>query len=199
MSVAPWTAYPIQARLGMPKTRPNCQTTGEPKPFSAQTLSCFPDFIESPRRAGRFLFPCFPRFPESPDKRKGRSRFRELVARDSEYCCKCSPRVTPLMRNSILGRPCSCHCQILSREHTGRPCASGEAHLQSEEIVERLHDTVMPTIGPTGSAAEEVSACHDALDYMYSGFIFFFQEIPPRGPAFVVLLDCFMPWFDFRT
>jgi hypothetical protein len=43
--------------------------------------------------------------------------------------------------------------------------ASGEAHLQSEEIVERLHDTVMPTIGPTGSAAEEVSASQDALAY----------------------------------
>ncbi len=47
--------------------------------------------------------------------------------------------------------------------------ASGKAHLQSEEIVERLYDTAMPTnsatIGPTGSAAEEVSACHDALAY----------------------------------
>ena len=49
--------------------------------------------------------------------------------------------------------------------HSAR--ASGEAHLQSEEIVERLYDTVMPTIshGPAGSAAEEVSACQDALAY----------------------------------
>ena len=38
-------------------------------------------------------------------------------------------------------------------------------HLQSEEIVERLYHTVVPTlaISPAGSAAEEVSACHDAL------------------------------------
>ena len=52
--------------------------------------------------------------------------------------------------------------------------ASGEAHLQSEEIVERLKDTAMPTmlllaVGPTGSAAEEVSASQNAL--AYSGFI----------------------------
>jgi hypothetical protein len=44
--------------------------------------------------------------------------------------------------------------------------ASGEAHLQSEEIVERVYHTVMPTISLTlaGSAAEEVSACQDALE-----------------------------------
>ena len=53
--------------------------------------------------------------------------------------------------------------------HIARASESGEPHLQSEEIAERLYDTAMPTIGPTGSAAEEVSACHDAL--AYSGFI----------------------------
>ena len=70
--------YPIQVRLGMPKTRPDRQTAGELELFSAQKMG----FRKPP---GRFLFPCFPRFPESPDKRKGRSRFRELVTRDSEH------------------------------------------------------------------------------------------------------------------
>ena len=65
--------------------------------------------------------------------------------------------------------------------HSAR--ASGEAHLQSEEIVERLHDTVMLTIGPTGSAAEEVSACQDAL--AYSGFIQLSSSLVPLGRSSV--------------
>ena len=61
--------------------RRRARTFFRPNPLLAFLISS-----KAPRRrAGRFLFPCFPRFPESPDKRKGRSRFRELVARDSEY------------------------------------------------------------------------------------------------------------------
>ena len=41
--------------------------------------------------------------------------------------------------------------------------ASSEAPLHSEEFEDYLHYAVMPIIGPTGSAAQKVSASHDAF------------------------------------